>query len=687
MNGNKYKKYFPKVKANKKNFEYLIDCIKEANDYDDKIRLANYALRYATYHNTGYFISSFLENFYTDFAQRLDLENYKIEYTPNSFLHVITRGYQKGGHTRVVERWIENAPNSQKHSVIFTTPNQEDMSLLEKLTAEKNGECIYLNTSWRLNERALKLRRIGMEYQYVVLHTHMDDPIATIAFGTEKFTRPVIFYNHASHLFWLGKNIADLVLDIESDDYVTKKLKGIQNSFPIGIPCKDIIFSKSNKVEFKKKLNLPQGKKIIVSSGNEYKYLSICDDNFYNILSQIIDEETYCYIIGLSMKEWGHVYERSDKHIVPLGYINFNDGYLDYLKAADLYLDSYPLCSATATIDAVAVGTPVLSLKSVYPPLDYLSETTSYCVELRDYVEKAKRILNDKKYAKAQLKELQESLNRYQSKEVWTQNVQKMLELVPSKHSVKLSDENDEINEINDLAVFTNVVQDRNFFNDNPVEKFNIETIKKILTPPPISTKVSVIVYVYNAEKYLNDCIESLCSQTLNDIEIIVVDDCSEDKSLTAIEKETAKDNRIRIIKFSEHKGKHAARDFALDYVKGMYVMFINAEDFYEPCACEDAYNQIVRNNSELCLFSFYNYSQNSGKKALNTGFDEIKKHKANISDEYYIFKREFLNVNNIRFAKEKSEGTEFLSKAYKLAKAFCQTDMPLYNKRILEEN
>ncbi len=633
MSGTKYSKYFPKVEANRKNFEYLIDCIKKSSDYDDKIRLANYALRYATYHNTGYFISSFLENFYTGFAQKLDLNSYDIKYIPNSFLHVMTRGYKRGGHTRVVERWIDNAPKNQIHSVIFTTPNNEDMSPLENLTGEKNGKCIYMNTSWRLNERALKLRQIGMEYEYIVLHTHMEDPIATIAFGTEKFTRPVIFYNHASHMFWLGKNISDIVLDIIKDDDITKRLKGIQSTFPTGIPSSDITISNCDKAEARKKLGLPQNKKIIVSSGNKYKYTPICNDNFYDIFSKIIDEDTFCYIIGLDKNECEYIYEKSNKHIIPLGYINFNDGYSDYLKAADLYLDSYPLCSATAAIDAISAGTPVLTLKSVYPPLDYLTGTSSYCLNEEDFISKAKNILSDKYFAAAQLKELQESLIRYQSKKAWNENVKEMLKHVPSKHHVKLSDENNQINEINDLAVFINAGQDNSFLNDCPVEMFNEETIKKILIAPPAAVKLSILAYFYNSENCVKECIENMLNQTLEGIEIIAADDCSADKTLQILEKYASENNNIKLIKQNKHMGKTALMNTALDFVRGQYVIFCDTKNPFKTDTCKTAYNQIHGTDN-----NYFNFKNN-------------KKETGNTINENYIYKREFLNINNIRYS------------------------------------
>ena len=188
----KYKKYYPKIETNQKNFEFILDAIKSCNSFEEQLELALFALKYATYNNTGYFTSSFLENFFVKYANEIDIKNYNINYKQNSFLHVLTKGYNTGGHTRVVERWISQAPNNQVHSVIILNPNSQKLSNLKKVINAQKGTFIALDNKSSIKEKALKLREIGLNYQYIILHTHMDDPTATIAFGTEKFTRPVL---------------------------------------------------------------------------------------------------------------------------------------------------------------------------------------------------------------------------------------------------------------------------------------------------------------------------------------------------------------------------------------------------------------------------------------------------------------------------------------------------------------
>lgn len=83
--------------------------------------------------------------------------------------------------------------------------------------------------------------------------------------------------------------------------------------------------------------------------------------------------------------------KETNNRVKTIGFVDFDKGFLDYLKAADLYLDSYPLCGGTAMIDAISSGTTVLSLKSVYPQFDYLTKTSAYCKTKEEFIDKAKK--------------------------------------------------------------------------------------------------------------------------------------------------------------------------------------------------------------------------------------------------------------------------------------------------------
>jgi glycosyltransferase involved in cell wall biosynthesis len=93
---------------------------------------------------------------------------------------------------------------------------------------------------------------------------------------------------------------------------------------------------------------------------------------------------------------------------------------------------------------------------------------------------------------------------------------------------------------------------------------------------------VSVIIPIYNAEKYLLHCLNSVCQQTLRDIEIICIDDASDDNSLTVLQNYAAKDLRLTIITHDKNYGQATARNTGIKAAKGKYIYFIDNDDWID---------------------------------------------------------------------------------------------------------
>lgn len=112
---------------------------------------------------------------------------------------------------------------------------------------------------------------------------------------------------------------------------------------------------------------------------------------------------------------------------------------------------------------------------------------------------------------------------------------------------------------------------------------------------------VSIIVPVYNAFQYLNRCIESLVNQTINDIEIILIDDGSTDDSLLICREWASKDKRIVVIE-QENSGVSSARNVGLDNAKGDYIMFVDSDDYMLPQMCEKMIATIESKKADLVV-------------------------------------------------------------------------------------
>ena len=119
-----------------------------------------------------------------------------------------------------------------------------------------------------------------------------------------------------------------------------------------------------------------------------------------------------------------------------------------------------------------------------------------------------------------------------------------------------------------------------------------------------MTSLISIIVPVYNAEKYLEQCINSLVSQSLPDIEIIFVDDGSVDSSLDILKNHAIKDNRIVVIT-QENQGVSVARNTGLKSVQGDNYMFVDSDDWIELDMCQKMYNLAIDNDADCVMCSY----------------------------------------------------------------------------------
>lgn len=123
---------------------------------------------------------------------------------------------------------------------------------------------------------------------------------------------------------------------------------------------------------------------------------------------------------------------------------------------------------------------------------------------------------------------------------------------------------------------------------------------------------VSVIVPVYNAEKFLNKCIGSVLGQTYKKIELLLVDDGSKDDSKKICERYISKDSRVKII-FQENGGPAAARNTGIKHAKGELVFFLDADDFIEKNTLEILLAKYNRSHPDLVMSNFSKL-ENSGR-------------------------------------------------------------------------
>ena len=136
--------------------------------------------------------------------------------------------------------------------------------------------------------------------------------------------------------------------------------------------------------------------------------------------------------------------------------------------------------------------------------------------------------------------------------------------------------------------------------------------------------KVSVIIPVYNTEKYLEECLNSVENQTLKDIEIICVNDGSTDKSLEILNNHANKDSRIKVIS-QENGGVSHARNTGIENSRGDYIAFIDSDDLIVPHAYETMYYNALRYNVDMVNSRFSYFSDGESIDVNSFVYDKSK--------------------------------------------------------------
>lgn len=171
-----------------------------------------------------------------------------------------------------------------------------------------------------------------------------------------------------------------------------------------------------------------------------------------------------------------------------------------------------------------------------------------------------------------------------------------------------------------------------------------------------MSIKVSIIIPVYNVQEYLDKCLDSVCKQSLKDIEIILVNDGSSDKSLQIAEEFARKDSRI-VLHTQQNQGQGIARNWGIEKAKGEFIGFIDSDDFVDTDMYKILYDKAVETGADIVQSSpkkvatkaYYEKIVAGGVNAVRL-FSEDLLHPTFWSK---IYRRGLFIDNNIRFPLE----------------------------------
>jgi len=204
--------------------------------------------------------------------------------------------------------------------------------------------------------------------------------------------------------------------------------------------------------------------------------------------------------------------------------------------------------------------------------------------------------------------------------------------------------------------------------------------------------KISVIIPVYNVENYLTQCLDSVISQTYNNLEIIIVNDKSPDNSQQIIDKYAAKDSRIKSVIHKQNKGLGGARNTGISIATGDYIAFVDSDDYIKPDTYEILVNEIKKNNSDIINFGRIDKYPDTekiwvptySKQIYTSGWEDVKdatlKNKFNPICCTSIYNRNLIINNHILFPEKLLFEDFFFSFQTNLfANKISYIDNPLY--------
>ncbi|MGB8029886.1 MAG: hypothetical protein WCF30_09485 [Terracidiphilus sp.] len=288
---------------------------------------------------------------------------------PRRFLHLMSTAYETGGHTRVVSRWIETCAQHapmEHHSILISMQADEPLPAWLGNSARKTGgEVIKLASGMSWLQMAAEIRSKALEFDAVVLHIHPNDPLPNIALYDQP--RPVLFFSHADYAFSLGTDVARVVAEIRTvaHDFSVLYRSPASRKVLLPVPLLDVAHATLDKVDVRKKLGLPVNSLIVLTIGELSKFIPIPGCNFPELIRSICAANSRILIVAVGPSEsepFPELKRQTGGRFMPVGLVKDPNILELYYRAANIFLDSIPVSSITAALDAARHGLPVQRL-------------------------------------------------------------------------------------------------------------------------------------------------------------------------------------------------------------------------------------------------------------------------------------------------------------------------------------
>jgi len=268
-------------------------------------------------------------------------------------LHVGTE-LAVGGLTRMISRWID-ADADRINSLVLTQHRGDIPGHITDAVQCSGGRIVKLNQM--VGDRfdwVRALRRIACEHDVIVLHIHCEDVIPILAFADEIGLPPVLFLNHADHLFWLGPSVCHMVINLrDAAGDISISRRGIEPRRNFLLPTiVDFTARRRSRRDAKAALGLQADTLLLLSVARRAKYRSLDGMSFADRHVKLLEKHPQAQMIVVGsgeLDDWQAAKDRVNGRITGLPE---QPDPQRYFEAADIYVDSYPFVSSTSMMEA-----------------------------------------------------------------------------------------------------------------------------------------------------------------------------------------------------------------------------------------------------------------------------------------------------------------------------------------------
>jgi glycosyltransferase involved in cell wall biosynthesis len=359
------------IGAHRETLDLWLDASERALRCGDRTAAAVYAevaADFAWTHHAGLFTSHRLESVMCSLGAGLStpVGPGSRSPSPERVLHVMTQAYGSGGHTRLARLWM-SLDYGRRHSLALT--DQGRIPVPGDLAAAVHSCGGAFHRVDRAGRdplaRAAALRQATRDTDVVVLHIHPYDVVPAIALAARTAGPPVVLMNHSDCTFWLGTAIAEIVAHFRPGAVNTScERRGVARERAVVLPLPLEPPPKApNREEARRRLGVDPSAIVLLSVGAARKFHSPVGEDLLEALRPALLEDSRLHLVVVGPQpdsRWRDWSRRTGGRIRAVG---VQPDLTRFYRAADVFVDSYPIGSSTAMLEAGLAGLPVVRLR------------------------------------------------------------------------------------------------------------------------------------------------------------------------------------------------------------------------------------------------------------------------------------------------------------------------------------